>query len=253
MADETVPEADGSPVFRFTRRDLWVVLLIILLAFSYRAVIIWDRAVAPDNAGAFNPLPEGADQNTYYDSIFGFREGTYPPPTFHFQPGMSYFLIGLTALLGSTDLLIIRLALAAFAAINCGLLYAVTQMAFENRHVSVIAALLLAFYPVSAFYDTDLVITSQATILLTIALLGAFWMLRMPRRWVGALLLGFVIGAGAITRLEAGVAALALAGWVFLVELRARKNLLPFALTALAALALIGPVMLHNYAGGGGY
>lgn len=243
-------EQEPSPVFQFTKRDLLIVLLIILIAFSYRAMIIWDRAIAPDNSGAFNPLPEGADQSTYYNSIFSFREGTYPPPTFHFQPGMSYFLIGLTALIGSTDLLTIRLALAVLAAINCGLLYAVAQLAFENRRVSIIAAVLLAFYPVAAFYDTDLVITSQAVILLTIAVLGAFWMLRMPRRWVGALLLGFVIGAGAITRLEAGVAALALAGWVFLVQLRARKSLLPFALTALAALAFIAPVALHNRQGG---
>lgn len=240
----------NNPIhLKFSRREIAVVFVIIALAFAYRVVIIWDRAVAPQNAGYFDPLPNGSDQLKYYSTIFGFRTGTYPPPTFHYQPGISYFLIGLTSLIGSTNLLIIRLSLAAFSAINCGLLYAVARLAFDSRRIGIIAATLLAFYPVSAFYDTDLVITSQAIILLTIALFGALWMYRMPRYWIGAILLGFVIGFGAITRLEIAVSAFALTAWLFVVRLTGKSSLLPFVLTLLVTVGFIAPVVLHNRQG----
>ena len=242
-----------SPAVSFKRREIGIILLIIALAFSYRFVIIWDRAVAPENSGNFDPLPSGSDQLTYYSTIFDFHAGTYPPPTFFYQPGISYFLIGLTSLIDSTNLLVIRLALAAFASINCGLLYAVTRLAFDSRRISTIAAVILAFYPVGAFYDTDLVITSQAIILLTIASLGALWMYRMPRRWIGALLLGIVIGFGAITRLEIAVSAFALTAWLLIVGLTRKSSLLPFALTLLVAVGFIAPVALHNRQGGAEY
>jgi hypothetical protein len=112
---------------------------------------------------------------------------------------------------------------------------------------------ILAIYPVGAFYDTDLVITSQAIILLTIVLFGALWMYRMPHRWIGALLLGFVIGFGAITRLEIAVAAFALTVWLVIVRFRQKRSLLPFALTVLVVIAFIAPVALHNRQGGADY
>lgn len=231
------------------RRDVLLILLVIALAFTYRAIIIWDRAAAPDNAGAFDPLPAGSDQLTYYKSIAGYHAGTYPPATFHYQPGISFFLIGLTNVIGTTNLAVLRLSLAALAAVNCGLIYAVAQLGFGNRRISLIAALLLAVYPVSAFYDTDLVITSQAVILLTMALFGALWMYRAPKCWFGAVLLGFVIGFGAITRLEVAAAAALLTGWLFAMRIR-KHSLIPFALTTLVAAALIIPVALHNRQGG---
>lgn len=232
-----------------SRRDVLLILLVIALAFTYRAIIICDRAAAPDNTGAFDPLPAGSDQLTYYKSIADYHAGTYPPSTFHYQPGISYFLIGLTNVIGTSNLAVLRLSLAALAAVNCGLLYGVTQLGFRNRRISLIAALLLAVYPVSAFYDTDLVITSQAVILLTVALFGALWMYRAPKRWFGAVLLGFVIGFGAITRLEVAAAAALLTGWLFAMRIR-RHSLIPFALTALVAAAFVTPVVLHNRQGG---
>lgn len=243
---------DEATFCRIQRRDVVVILLVIALAFVYRAAIIWDRAAAPGNAGGFDPLPAGSDQLTYYRSIAAYHAGTYPPATFHYQPGISYFLIGLTNVIGTTNLAVLRLVLAALAAVNCGQLYVVTQLGFGNRRISLIAALLLAVYPVSAFYDTDLVITSQAVILLTIALFAALWMYRSPNRWLGAILLGFVIGFGAITRLEVAAAAVLLTAWLFVIRLR-KHSLVPFALTALVAAAFIVPVALHNRQGGAGF
>lgn len=238
-----------SPYLYFDRRDVLAALFIIAIAFTYRAIIIWDRATALDNAGYFDPLPDGSDQKTYYATIFEYRDGTYPPPTFYYQPGISYFLIGLTSLLGTTSLGVLRLALAALASINCGLMYAVARLAFGTWRISLITAVLLALYPVGAFYDTDLVITSQGIILLTIALFGALWMYRVPRRWIGAALLGCVIGIGVITRLEIAVAAIALSLWLFIVRWR-KHSPAPCILTIALALVFILPVVLHNRAGG---
>ncbi len=239
--------------FQFTRRDMLIALLIVLLAFAYRAVIIVERAAAPDNAGAFDPLPSGSDQLTYYTHVFEYRAGTYPPPTFFYQPGMSYLLIGLTGLMGTTDLAAIRVALAALAALNCGLMIATTQLAFGRAAVSHLAGLLLALYPVAAFYDTDLVIASQATVLLTLALFGALWLERgAPNGWVGALLVGTAAGIGVIMRLEVGAAAAALGLWL-LWRLGLRRALLPLALAALAGVTFVLPVVLHNRAGGADY
>lgn len=239
--------------FQFTRRDMLIALLIMLLAFAYRAVIIVERAAAPDNAGAFDPLPPGSDQLTYYTNVFEYRAGTYPPPAFFYQPGMSYLLIGLTGLMGTTDLAAIRFALAALAALNCGLMIATTQLAFGRAAVSHLAGLLLALYPVAAFYDTDLVIASQATMLLTLALFGALWLERgAPNGWIGALLVGAAAGIGVIMRLEVGVAAAALGLWL-LWRLGLRRALLPLALAALAGATFVLPVVLHNRAGGADY
>lgn len=242
-----------SRYFQFSRRDILVALLIVLLAFAYRAVIIVERAAAPDNAGAFDPLPPGSDQLTYYTNVFEHRAGAYPPPTFFYQPGMSYLLIGLTGLMGTTDLAAIRLGLTALAALNCGLMIAVTQLAFGRVVVSHLAGLLLALYPVAAFYDTDLVIASQATFLLTLALFGALWLERgAPHGWIGAILVGAAAGIGAITRFEAGVAAAAPGLWL-LWRRGLRRTLLPLALAALSGAAFVLPVMIHNRLGGADY
>jgi hypothetical protein len=132
-------------------------------------------------------------------------------------------------------------------------MYGVAELAFGDRRISLVAALLLALYPVSAFYDTDLVITSQAIILLTIALFGAFWTYHVPGQWIGAALLGVVIGAGAITRLEIAIAGAAIASWLFILRLRNKQSLLPAILMAAVALAFIVPVALHNQHGGADY
>src|SRR5579859_5351437 len=159
--------------------------MIIVVAFAYRTAIILDRAAGPETVSAWNPLTTGGDQGLYYGSIAVFRAGQFPPPRFFFQPGMSWFLIGASSLLGTDNLAVLRLLIAAMAAINCAILYAIGRLAFGDRAVAALAGLLLALYPVGAFYDTDFVITAQATQLVTIGLLGVLWLWRSPRNWTG--------------------------------------------------------------------
>src|SRR5579871_1856058 len=123
----------------FTRRDILIALAIILLAFAYRTVIIFDRAAAPADLSAWNPLTTGGDQAVYYSSIAEFKAGSFPPRNFFYQPGMSWFLIGADALLRTDNLGVLRLLIAALAAINCGLMIAIVRLAFNNRWMAVLA------------------------------------------------------------------------------------------------------------------
>lgn len=232
-------------------RHLILLLLVVLFAYGYRIVIIIERAIAPDNAGAFNPLPEGSDQVYYYWSVHGFREGTFPPRTFYFQPGISYFLIALSYLLNTTDIAVLRLAIALLASINCGIMYILTQLAFGKEQVSLIAAFLLAVYPVGAFYDTDFVITSQGTLLLTLALVGALWIYRYPHQFAGAVLIGLAAGAGLTMRPEVAITSSLIMLWVLVTRIRQKHNwLLPFLCFAIVAVLIPMPIFIHNQRGG---
>ena len=237
--------------FTFTRRDWLTGLAIILLAFALRMVIIVDRAHHP-LGGAFEPLPEFTDQQTYYEHIQQFRDGTFPTERFFYQPGMSYFLIAASKLIRTDSLGALRVFTAALAAINCGLFMASVRLAFGRRGASVLAGLLLAFYPVGAFYDTDFVITAQATLLLSLALFGVLWLWRFPRNWTGCVLYGASFGALAVTRFEPILLAPVFGLWLVWVR-RDRNAVLQVALAAVIGVLVLLPVILHNRAGGADY
>lgn len=230
-------------------RHLWPLLFIIILAFGHRLVIMTDRAAAPNDLSAWDPLPEGSDQRTYYGQFLDLQEGRFPPRRFHYQPGIVYFLGAVGTLSGSSELLHLRLVTAALAALNCGLMAAFTWRATGRRRAGHAAGLLLALYPVSAFYDTDLVITSQALVLATL-MAGSVWLAgRRPRNLLWPLLAGLTLGAGAVTRFELVAPGLVAALWL-LWQRPNRQGLRQVALMAPGALLLLSPVVLHNHQGG---
>lgn len=234
---------------QLTRRDWVVGLLIVLLAFAFRAVIIFDRANAPNAISAFDPLPVGSDQTTYYTAIAQYHEGTFPPSTYHYQPGMLWFMVGSSQLLNTASLGILRLFAAALASINVGLFMATARLARGRRAESIIAALLLAIYPVSAFYDTDFVITSQAIILLNLALLGVLVLWRWPRAWIGVVLYGLSFGIIAIMRRE--LLALAPIFGLWLLWQRPRwRTVIQVGVAAAICVAVLLPVIGHNRSNG---
>ncbi len=230
-------------------RTLWPLLVIILLALGYRLLIMADRAAAPPDVAAWDPMPGGSDQKVYLERLQALQAGDYPPGRFRYQPGFVYFLGLVSALTGSGDLLSLRLFLVTLAAINCGLMAGITWLATGRRGAGLAAGLLLAFYPVSAFYDTDFVITSQALVLATL-MTGATWLaLRRRRLLLWPALTGLTLGAGAVTRFELVAPGLVSAGWLlwFMGLRRAWRQIVTLTL---AALLLITPVVLHNRRGG---
>lgn len=240
------------PELTFTRRDWLIALAVIVLAFSYRMVIIAERATAPNELANFDPLSPGGDQNTYFQQFHGFADGTYPPDKFFYQPGLPYFLLVASKVMGTDNLGALRVFTAALAALNCGVMLAVGRLVTGERRAGILAALLLAVYPVSAFYDTDFVITSQALILTTLSLFGTLWLWRNPGAWVGAVLLGLCSGAAAVTRFEVAALGPVCGLWLIAVR-RDRRTLLQVGLAAVLAAAVIAPVALHNRSGGADY
>jgi hypothetical protein len=241
-----------APDLTFTRRDRLMGLLIVLLAFALRMVIIVDRARAPNAISAFDPLPQGTDQLTYYTQIAAFREGSFPPAQYFYQPGMSWFLIAASALVRTDNLGVLRILIAALASINGGLFVATVRLAFGHRWVAGLAGVFLAIYPVGAFYDTDFVITSQTTVLISLALFGILWLWRYPRQWAGVVLYGACFGALAITRFEAIALAPVFGLWLIAVR-RDRMAILQVAAAALIGIGVTLPIILHNRAGGADY
>ncbi len=234
---------------------LWPLLIIVLLAFSYRFIIMADRAAAPNELSKWDPLHEGSDQETYFSQFLALQRGDFPPDKFYFQPGIVYFLGFAGALLQTSDMTALRLFTAALAALNCGLLAGFTWLASGRRNAGLAAGLLLALYPVSAFYDTDFVITAQALMLATL-LFGSTWLAsRQPRNLLWPLLIGLASGAGAVTRFELVAPGLVCALWLlWLLWLRRdRRVLLQLALMLLGALLVIAPVALHNRQGNAAY
>lgn len=233
-------------------RSLWPLLLIVLLAFGYRLLIMADRAAAPLEVAAWDPLPGGSDQKVYLERLQALQRGDYPPQRFAYQPGFVYFLGLVSALTGSADLHTLRLVLALIASLNCGLMAGMTWLATKRRGAGLSAGLLLAFYPPAAFYDTDFVITSQALTLATL-MTGAAWLAwRRPRALVWPALSGLTLGAGVVTRFELLAPGVAGACWLLALQglRRAWRQVL---VLALAALLLIAPVALHNRQGGADY
>ena len=232
-----------------TRRDALTLLGIVLLAFAYRTVILAERAAALPEIGAIDPLPDGSDQRTYYYQALAFATGGFPPRTFYYQPGMAYYLRGVMLLTGSESLITLRVVGIALAALNCGLMVAVGWLATGRRAAGFLAGGILAIYPVAAFYDTDLVITSQALILATAQLLGAVWLWRRPGQWWGVLLLGLAAGAAAVTRIEVAILAPAFSLWL-LAARRDARAVLQISLATIVALMIVTPFVQHNRRGG---
>ncbi len=211
-----------------------------------------DRAAAPPEVAAWDPLPGGSDQKVYLERLQALQRGDYPPQRFTYQPGFVYFLGLVSAITGSSDLLSLRLVLVVIASLNCGLMAGITWLATKRRGAGLAAGLLLTFYPPAAFYDTDFVITSQALMLATL-MTGATWLAwRRPRTLVWPALTGLTLGAGAVTRFELVAPGLASACWLLATQglRRAWRQVLA---VALAALLLIAPVALHNRRGGADY
>jgi len=236
--------------FRPTWRDISLALLILLLAFSYRVVVILDRAAAPA-VSQWDPTAGGGDQGVYYNAIAEYHAGTFPPPTYFFQPGMSWYMVLASGLLRSDSVGALRIFGAALAALNCGVLVLVGWLAFDRRWPGHLGGLLLALYPVAAFYDTDFTITSQGTIIVTFMLLGVLCLWRNPRAWLAGMVTGAAFGLAAIMRFELVLVGLTAFGWLLIV--RRRSALLPLGIAVLAAGVFVVPVALHNRAGGAGY
>lgn len=138
--------------------------------------------------------------------------GTWPTGAFGYQPGNSFWLAGLLTISGDSlyGAVIITMILGALSSL--ALAYSAYLLSRSIR-IGLLAGLLFALYPVSAFYDTTLLIAPVAALFASITLLFVSLLYRQPRWW-WALLAGIVIGLASYFRttmvalIPAGVAAI---------------------------------------------
>lgn len=225
---------------RLTYRDIFIGVLIMLLAFALRVVVVFDRAAGD---AAFMP-PVGTDQEAYVTNAALYEVGKWPDGPFFWQPGVIYYLVGLRALVGDS-IGVMRLAVGTVGALGCGLMVAVGWLLTHRRWGGWLAGLLLAFYPVAILYSTEFLTEGVGTVYTVLFLLLALWQREKLSLWRSALL-GIVLGVATITRNNLIVMGLA---WLALLalEIRPRRTALLHAGVTLVFIVLaISPVTLYN-------
>ncbi len=178
-----------------TRRDWLIGVVIMLLAFALRTSIILERAAVDP---LFASYPEGSDQLTYVMQAMLWERGEWPWTQFQWQPGFTYFLVGVRALVG-TSIGQMTLGLALVSAWSCGLMLAVGWLASGRRWVGYVSGGLLTLYPVAIFYSSALLTESLATVYVVLFLLLVLWQ-RLRVAWWRSALIGLTLGLLAITR-----------------------------------------------------
>jgi 4-amino-4-deoxy-L-arabinose transferase-like glycosyltransferase/uncharacterized protein YbaR (Trm112 family) len=236
-----------SSKLNLTYRDFAIAIAMVLFAFALRAVVVFDRAYR-DNI--FIP-PPGSDMLTYMTQAQGYEAGAWPDSPFRYLPGISYYFIGLRAVVGHS-LGVLALATSWTGALTCGLVIGAGWLLTRRKWGGYLAGLLLAIYPVTIFYSTVFLDPVLATFLVALFVFLALWQQEGLALWRTAAL-GLVIGLLAITRQN--LATLALAWLVYLVMLRRdwRTLVLHTIAFGIAVVIPIAPVTLWNIQSGGGH
>lgn len=206
------------------------------------------------NDPSFHRMANASDMAIYIAQARRLLEGTWPTGAFGYQPGNSFWLAGLLlitrdSLYGAVILTIL------FGSLSTILIAYSTYLLSRSTKAGLLAGLLFALYPVSAFYDTTLLIAPAAAFFASVTLVFVALLYRRPH-WGWALGAGLVIGIASYFRttmvalIPAGVLAIWLveqyplgswfSGWL-------KKTLLSAVLIAGVVLALAPGIGWNSY------
>ena len=213
-------------------------------AFVIRLIYSWETSDVPflrtlvgDAAGYY----EWAKRLVGGDSV-----GSEP---FYQAPLYPYVLGGIIALLGD-DVGAIRLAQAIWGTLAVGLMTLAATRLFGKR-AGLLAGIMLALYGPAIFFDGIIQKASLACFLVC-GLLAAVSYGATTRRWFLPVVVGGAVGLVALTRENALLWAIVLAGWAWAGEGRGLWRRLARLCGFVLGLALIlGPVGLRNWVIGG--
>jgi len=247
--------------FPLTYRDMAVAAGIVLFAYLLRVMVVFDRAYGDP---FFDPLPAGRDQRVYVGFAEQYEAGQWPTEPFRYQPGLVYYLVGIRALVGHS-LGAVRLATSLTGALACGFMVGVGWLLAGRRWGGYLTGLLMAVYPVSIFYSTELLTEPLAMFFVSVWLFLVLWQYRTmgrgeppvrPYEAIAILLrsaaLGAALGLIAITRTN-----LMLLWFAWLVVLNWRgiprhEAVLHAGVSLLCMALVIAPVTLWNIQSGHG-
>jgi 4-amino-4-deoxy-L-arabinose transferase-like glycosyltransferase len=233
--------------FNLRRIDYALAILIVLFAFVLRVVVIVDRAYGDPQ---FAPLPEGSDQRTYVTFAEWHEEGIWPDAPFRYQPGFVYFLVAARALVG-TSLAEMRLVYCLVGALACGFGAGAGWLLTRRRWGGYLAGLLMAVYPVTIFYSTELLVEGLATFYVSVFIFLVLWQ-RERLVWWRSILLGLTIGLCTITRTNLALIWFAWVLWLFISGNGWRRAATHTMISLVTLAAAIAPVTLYNLQAGNG-
>lgn len=196
----------GSPVsvqgavsMRFSRLDNSLALrliAVVLLALAFRVAVFVGRGAG--DPGFTNLFIPGNDQTVYVEQGLRIYAGEWVEGAFYFQPGNMLWIAGWLGVTGG-DVAAVRVINAILGSLSTLLLFAAGRSALSTRS-GLLAATLYALYPVTAFYDSTLLISPVATLFVAIGISSAVIMAQKANMgWVA--LAGFVLGASVLLRM----------------------------------------------------
>lgn len=232
------PETPRAP----SPRDAWIVAAVALVARL--AVVIWAAPRFPPTADGtfYQRIAERVAQGLGYTWLWPDGVVTYAahyPIGYPGAVGALYAIVGprpaaamvLNAILG---------ALAAFAA------HRLAARA-GSRRVAWIAGLLVALHPGLVAYTPALMTEGVVASLVAVAAGVAAWTRDRPaRRWIGAALLGLVLGAATLTRPQSLVLAPLFALIAIDLEAGWKRRATAALVATLIALAVCAPWTARN-------
>lgn len=180
--------ADRSLAFRL--------VLIVLMAAAMRLALALARAAYDPSYHSF--IIPGNDQSAYIDMAQRLLEGQVRTGPFYFQPGKSLWMLPWLLLSGGS-FEFARLVEYTSGALAPLLLFdAMSRL--QGRRAGLIAALLAALYPVTAFFESTFLTSSTEALFVTLTLWFSARLLADPK-WPYALGAGLAIGMGVLIRM----------------------------------------------------
>ncbi|MCG3137688.1 MAG: hypothetical protein HJJLKODD_01537 [Phycisphaerae bacterium] len=188
------------------------------------------------------------DARVYHDQAVAIANGSFHPTDAYFQPpGYTLFLSAIYRLVGLNPW-VIKIVQALLGMVTCMLVYGIGQELFDRR-AGLFGGLITAILGPLLYYNAQLL----PVVLITYCLVCGLWLLLVGLRtgqWIVWLLLGIVLGMGALVRPDVLV--------LFVVALIAllmqnRQRLYTLRRTGFLALVIfggvvipIGPVVVRN-------
>ncbi len=249
IAETDPPRTEASG--RCDRRAaLGLVGMILLSAVAVRAA--YCVLVIPPGKGLTSAANDDAEYDGYALNLLNGRGMAYEDgrPSAQRLPGYPLFLAGVYGLFGHFYLAV-RLIQCVIGAVSCLLLYLVMARWFSQR-VGLVAAGILAVYPMHVWLSGELLSENLTILGLLLILLALCWARtgHGVGRWVLAGLA--MAGAGLVHPIVAG-AAMCLAGLTLALSIRTKPRRWPSALlmTTVLACPLLGWGVRNRIAVGG--
>jgi tetratricopeptide (TPR) repeat protein len=231
-----------TPSFKIQRKDIFFIIIIIMLSLFFKAFYLKDYART-------NMYPVLTDSDSYCyhiwakDIISGDLWG--PDKAFMKWPLYAYFLAGLLKLFGGSITSVYLLQFMLGSA-NCVLVYFIARIIF-NEAVGFIAALFCAWYGLFMFYEGQLIYTSLSLFLNSLLFLSILFIQGHSSKknlfWIGIFL-----GVCVITQANIIIFGILAIAWVLWEKrLTLSKFIYYFAYFILGLSIIIGSVVLRNY------